>query len=331
MKRIISIALMLCLCCVMLIGCEEKEPEKASDFNVKDNQKETLLECAYQIPKSWDKMTDTDENTLFYCPENGMLMVYYEELEGSILDDGLAQTYMNNFTDGWDKVKLGELETTNVSGEKAYSQEWSFETEGTPYVSKTVLFDCNNGVMNFTMNTEVSSNISYDDDFNDIVNSIQITLPFYSTLDDIETMTLALQMDGTHDYVSDEKSQMDDGTFMQIYSERSSGSQIVFLANAEGNITLTRVIATDAEALSEAAVVAITGLMIDTSAEGMSDVFMCLVPEALADMDKGLDNAVIKTSGGINYTFTKEDESKYTLEIQRDVSSKEDYAADIIG
>ena len=131
MKRIISIALMLCLCCVMLIGCEEKEPEKASDFNVKDNQKETLLECAYQIPKSWDKMTDTDENTLFYCPENGMLMVYYEELEGSILDDGLAQTYMNNFTDGWDKVKLGELETTNVSGEKAYSQEWSFETEGT--------------------------------------------------------------------------------------------------------------------------------------------------------------------------------------------------------
>lgn len=327
MKKILSIFLVLCMCCGMITGCK-KEMKVSADFNTETNQKEKVEECHYQIPAAWEKEGSTGDTTLFYYPDNGMLMVYYEEYEGGDLDDSLAQTYVRNFTSGWDKVELGEMEPIDLSGVSAYSQEWKFEADGVSYVSKTILFNCGSGILNFTMNTEKDSDISYAEDFSEILNSISIYLPFESTLDDIVTMTLALKMEGTHEYISDGESQMDDGTFMQTYAEVSSGSQIVFLADEQRKITMARAISNSAEGLSEAATVTLTGLMVDISTNSMSDVFMSLVPEAIANMDIGYDKAVTKTADGVNYTITREDTDKYTFEMRRDVATKSEYKVD---
>lgn len=327
MKKILSIFLVLCMCCGMMTGCK-KEMKASADFNTETNQKEKVEECHYQIPAAWEKEGGTGDTTLFYYPDNGMLMVYYEEYEGGDLEDSLAQTYVRNFTSGWDKVELGEMEPIDLSGVSAYSQEWKFEADGVSYVSKTILFNCGSGILNFTMNTEKDSDISYAEDFSEILNSISIYLPFESTLDDIVTMTLALKMEGTHEYISDGESQMDDGTFMQTYAEVSSGSQIVFLADEQRKITMARAISNSAEGLSEAATVTLTGLMVDTSTNSMSDVFMSLVPEAIANMDIGYDKAVTKTADGVNYTITREDTDKYTFEMRRDVATKSEYKVD---
>ena len=327
MKKILSIFLVLCMCCGMITGCK-KEMKVSADFNTETNQKEKVEECHYQIPAAWEKEGSTGDTTVFYYPDNGMLMVYYEEYEGGNLDDSLAQTYVRNFTSGWDKVELGEMEPIDLSGVSAYSQEWKFEADGVSYVSKTILFNCGSGILNFTMNTEKDSDISYAEDFSEILNSISIYLPFESTLDDIYTMTMALKIDGTHEYISDGESQMDDGTFMQTYAEASSGSQIVLLADEQGKITLARVISNSAEELSEAAVVTISGMSVDTSTNSMSDVFMSLVPETIANMDIGYDKAVTKTADGVNYTIAREDTDKYTFEMRRDVATKSEYKMD---
>lgn len=327
MKKILSIFLVLCMCCGMITGCK-KEMKVSADFNTETNQKEKVEECHYQIPAAWEKEGSTGDTTVFYYPDNGMLMVYYEEYEGGNLDDSLAQTYVRNFTSGWDKVELGEMEPIDLSGVSAYSQEWKFEADGVSYVSKTILFNCGSGILNFTMNTEKDSDISYVEDFSEILNSISIYLPFESTLDDIYTMTMALKIDGTHEYISDGESQMDDGTFMQTYAEASSGSQIVLLADEQGKITLARAISNSAEELSEAAVVTISGMSVDTSTNSMSDVFMSLVPETIANMDIGYDKAVTKTADGVNYTIAREDTDKYTFEMRRDVATKSEYKMD---
>lgn len=327
MKKILSIFLVLCMCCGMITGCK-KEMKVSADFNTETNQKEKVEECHYQIPAAWEKEGSTGDTTVFYYPDNGMLMVYYEEYEGGNLDDSLAQTYVRNFTSGWDKVELGEMEPIDLSGVSAYSQEWKFEADGVSYVSKTILFNCGSGILNFTMNTEKDSDISYAEDFSEILNSISIYLPFESTLDDIYTMTMALKIDGTHEYISDGESQMDDGTFMQTYAEASSGSQIVLLADEQGKITLARAISNSAEELSEAAVVTISGMSVDTSTNSMSDVFMSLVPETIANMDIGYDKAVTKTADGVNYTIAREDTDKYTFEMRRDVATKSEYKMD---
>ena len=327
MKKILSIFLVLCMCCGMITGCK-KEMKVSADFNTETNQKEKVEECHYQIPAAWEKEGSTGDTTVFYYPDNGMLMVYYEEYEGGNLDDSLAQTYVRNFTSGWDKVEFGEMEPIDLSGVSAYSQEWKFEADGVSYVSKTILFNCGSGILNFTMNTEKDSDISYAEDFSEILNSISIYLPFESTLDDIYTMTMALKIDGTHEYISDGESQMDDGTFMQTYAEASSGSQIVLLADEQGKITLARAISNSAEELSEAAVVTISGMSVDTSTNSMSDVFMSLVPETIANMDIGYDKAVTKTADGVNYTIAREDTDKYTFEMRRDVATKSEYKMD---
>lgn len=327
MKRIICIIMVLGMCCWMIAGCK-KEVKVSSDFDTETNQNERVKECHYQIPDAWEKEGEAGDNTVFYYPDNGMLMVYYEDSEESIFDGDLVQTYMSNFTSGWDNVKSEELKTLDISGENAYSQEWEFETDGISYVSKTVLFDCGNGIMNFTMSTEKDSDVSYAEDFSEILNSISVYLPFESTLDDIDTMTLALKMDGTYEFVSDGENQMDDGTFMQTYVEESSGSQIVLLADEQRKITMARAISNSAEGLSEAAIVTLTGLMVDISTNSMSDVFMSLVPEAIANMDIGYDKAVTKTADGVNYTIVREDTDKYAFEMQRDVATKSEYKVD---
>ena len=326
MKKILSIFLVLCMCCGMITGCK-KEMKVSADFNTETNQKEKVEECHYQIPAAWEKEGSTGDTTVFYYPDNGMLMVYYEEYEGGDLDDSLAQTYVRNFTSGWDKVELGEMEPIDLSGVSAYSQEWKFEADGVSYVSKTILFNCGSGILNFTMNTEKDSDISYAEDFSEILNSISVYLPFERTFSDVEEIIDILKSGGKNNFTTTGVDKLDDGMTMEIFIDDLNGTQITLIGDEDENLTNIHASAKDEAGIVSVSTTALMGADIISTAA--TDFLTNLSLENLEGMKSGAESALIETIDGVSYMLSKSETSTYlySFDLQRDNSAKEDYEA----
>lgn len=321
MRKVTNIILMLCLCCGMLVGCE-KEVKESSDYDIETNQDEMLQECSYQIPSTWEKKEENGQT--YYYPENGSLIVYYSEIGASIWDEGVIENYKSSFTD-YEDLEMGEESTIEVAGEKAFVHEYTFKIDGVSYSAKSVLFDCGDGIINFNMNTETASNISYDDDFNNIINSIQVTLPFNKTIVDMENLLATLQAGGECDFSASGVDVLDDGTTMETFIDSTNGLYLTLFGDEENYITLLHSTAKDEAGIRSLASMTVMGLEL-TSTE-LSEFLTNFSDEALEAMGAGSENNISEIIGGVRYTLSKSNssEDKYTFDVQRDNETKDEY------
>ena len=190
MRKVCSLVLVLCLGVGMLAGCSTEEGEKlnhenpqeqqmeeelviADDFDPETNQKKSIKGFSYEIPESWEEGDSTDTNFYFY-PEEGMLMVSYEEAEGvSITDEEFREIYSKNVSSGFEEYELIDEYEIEVAGQEAYYEEIDFTTSSQKFRGRFVTFDYSDGLISFMMGTYFESDVSYDQDFEKIINSIK--------------------------------------------------------------------------------------------------------------------------------------------------------------
>ncbi len=252
MKKLLSALLVACLCCGLAAGCGAKEESESpqneaivsEDFNSESNQKKIIQGYRYEVPPNWSENNSTDTNSYFY-PENGMLMVSYEEAEGvSITDETFRKTYSENVSSGFDNYELLDSSEITVAGQKAYREDVNFTSSDQDMSGTFVTFDYPGGIISFMMGTYASSDVDYSKDFDKILESIRII-----TVDDIisglEEAGIPIEYkiiytDETdpngaddHDYL--EKGNFADSRIEENYSEEEplSGSIEVFATKEE--------------------------------------------------------------------------------------------------
>ncbi len=177
MRRYLSALLAVCLCCGLLAGCgggEKDGIKTSSDFDSATNQIKFIQGYRYEIPVNWEENNSTDTNFYFY-PDNGLLMVSYEEAEGaSITDESFRKIYSQNVSSGFEKYELLSDYEREIAGQKAYCEKTNFTASGRDFKGEFVAFDYHGGIISFMMGTYSDSDINYDEDFEKIINSIEL-------------------------------------------------------------------------------------------------------------------------------------------------------------
>lgn len=157
---------------------EEVEVEKV-DEEVDGNYKGySINDLKYTVLESWTEET-SDENLKYYYPENGMLMVGFEELgfDDAISNDELREGFLEGFTSNLESVELISESKTTIEGKTAYQYNmnnvWN-KGEGEAETS-LVVFDYHDGIISFMMSTPSDSDKDYNNDFENVLNSIEYT------------------------------------------------------------------------------------------------------------------------------------------------------------
>ena len=86
----------------------------------------------YSIPESWTEKVSR-ENLKYYYPENGMLMVGYDEATGSITDDYSRKTYIEGISSTMENFELISESEIAVAGTRAYRHEINSVLAGKEY------------------------------------------------------------------------------------------------------------------------------------------------------------------------------------------------------
>ena len=94
MKKIVSMLLVVSLCCGMIVGCGKKRVV-TNDFDSETNKTESLNEYFYEVPKNWEKGEDSTEDTIYFYPDEAMLMVSYSEMDESILYKEVREEFID--------------------------------------------------------------------------------------------------------------------------------------------------------------------------------------------------------------------------------------------
>ena len=128
----------------------------------------------YSIPESWTEKVSR-ENLKYYYPENGMLMVGYDEATGSITDDYSRKTYIEGISSTMENFELISESEIAVAGTRAYRHEINSVLAGKEYETSIVTFDYNNGYMSFWMATLKESGKDFSKEFENILSSINIS------------------------------------------------------------------------------------------------------------------------------------------------------------
>lgn len=175
MKKWLSMALVICLCCGVLVGCGEKDggdhPEKVENEGTKKTV--SIQGYSFEIPESWEE-GDNTEDLLYYYPENAMLMVGYSETNQSILDEQARKEFIDSFGSGMDDFTLVSESEQNVAGQKAYRHEMNISMADEDWTATMITYDCDSGVISFLMSTLVNAEQNYDKEFETILASINL-------------------------------------------------------------------------------------------------------------------------------------------------------------
>lgn len=128
----------------------------------------------YSVPESWTENV-SDENTKYYYPENGMLMVGYDELDTdeTISDDELIAGFMEGFNSTFDSFDVISESKITIEGKTGYTYYLNNVLDNEEYKISVILFDYQDGVISFMISTE--SDEDYSKNFENIYNSIEFT------------------------------------------------------------------------------------------------------------------------------------------------------------
>lgn len=179
MKRTGSFILAMCLSVGMLAGCggEEKTAKGQQEVQEEAQSEEVTQEISFggysfAIPESWEE-GDSTENTLYFYPETGMLMIQFSPMEGeSILDKAVQEEFTQGFSASYENFELVDESIIQVAEGDAYQQVMNLTSNDTNYQSTMVTYDCQGGWMTFAM-FAVRDGDTYSQEFERILDSIQ--------------------------------------------------------------------------------------------------------------------------------------------------------------
>ncbi|MGB4589598.1 MAG: DUF5067 domain-containing protein [Clostridiaceae bacterium] len=142
-------------------------PEKV--IEVEKTQMYTMKGCEYLVPESWTEKVSS-ENLKYYYPQDGMLMVGFDEVEASIYNETARKLYIDGISSSLDNFELISEKEISVDGKKAYRFEMKFLINGEENEHSMVTFDYSNGIMSFWNITEKDS----INEFDRIISSIKL-------------------------------------------------------------------------------------------------------------------------------------------------------------
>lgn len=250
MKRTGSFILAMCLSVEMLAGCggeervdEEQQGEQQEVQSEESTQEISFGGYSFAIPESWEE-GDSTENTLYFYPETGMLMIQFSPMEGeSILDEAVQEEFTQGFSASYENFELVDESIIPVAEGEAYQQVMNLTSNDTNYQSTMVTYDCQGGWMTFAM-FAVQDGDTYSQEFERILDSIE-KVTVESVMAKLEESGIPIEYkiiytDETdpngadnHDYL--EKGNFADSRIEENYSEEEplSGSIEVFRTNEE--------------------------------------------------------------------------------------------------
>lgn len=325
MKKLLSVLLAVCLCCGMLSGCG-KERTVTNDFDSSTNQNENIAGYSFEVPEAWEKAENSTENTLYFYPDQGMLMVMYSESEASILNDSDRESFIDGMASSFEEFKLIDESETTVNDEEAYKFEINAKVADSDYSLSMITFDGGYGLVSFMMGTLQSSDEDYSADFDKVLQSIQKPLSFIKTIEDVRFTYSMLQTSDEYNFVSEGVQETSDGSTMEILYESENGAMITILGDEDENLTLVSVSAEGEEYFSSMCVMALigSGAYNNNSSEEFP---LDLSADSLKELGTEPTDAIIEVANGISYLLAKSDDGSYRMIIQRDAETKEDYEA----
>ena len=323
MKKLLSVLLAACLCCGMLAGCGKEEKAITNDFDSSTNQNEKIAGYSFEVPEAWKKGEKSTENTLYFYPNQGMLMVMYSESEASILNDSNRESFIEGMASSFEEFKLIDESETTVNDETAYQFDMNAKLAGNDYSLSLITFDGGSGFVSFMMGTLQSSDEDYRADFDKVLQSIQKPLPFIKTIEDVRFTYSMLQTSEKYNFVSEGVQETSDGSTMEILYESENGAMITILGDEDENLTLVSVSAEGEEYFSSMCVMALIGSGAYT--DNSEEIPLDLSTDSLKELGTAPTDAISEVSNGISYLLEKSDDGSYRMIIQRDAETKEDY------
>lgn len=178
-----KISLMLLSVIWILSACSSDETAETTEEVVSKTETNSVDEksksynmssMGYSIPESWTEEV-SDENLKYYYPEDGMLMVSYEEIDGTISDGVTRASYIEGIASSLDSFDLISESEITVAGKTAYQYNFNNVLSNEDYKSSVITFDYNEGIISFFMATLSNSDKDYSNEFESILSSIVVT------------------------------------------------------------------------------------------------------------------------------------------------------------
>lgn len=172
MKKIMSMLLVIVVCCGLFAGCadSEKSEEKKNDVKVVEKEFQGIT---FNVPETWSEENST-ETELFFYPENATFLVQFiGQTSMNMQDDVSVQQFIDGFGQSFSKFNLDKHMEENVAGSKALKFTSTFE-EGDAFLKSTVVVvNHNGGLLSFMLATDSESKDGYDKEFDEIIKSVK--------------------------------------------------------------------------------------------------------------------------------------------------------------
>lgn len=325
MKKVVSVLLVACLSCSLIVGCGGKEKVVTDDFDSETNQQESIVGYSYEVPKEWEKGDNSTDETMYYYSSDDMLMVMYSEMDGSLSDEDTREAFIEGVTSTAEKFKIVEETETKVNGDAAYEYNINIKLAGKDYATDMVFFESTNGVVGFMMSTLQTSENDYSKDFDKIIDSIHKPLPFVNTIDDVENMISILQTSDEFDFRTDGIKDIDDGRTMESLVDIINGTDVAILGDENENVTSVHVSSENEKHFNSVCTMVLLGLQV--LSENTTEVMEALATENLVEMldfQVEPDDMITYHIDGVSYYIYKY-EDEYTFAVSRDFETKEEY------
>ena len=165
---------------------QEQQNSEAAKKETDDFSKGTVTRTAqnieYKIPAAWGENSDNEFITYYYPKHTAgvpMLMVAFDEIESelSITDEGVLSDFIAGVqnSESLDNFNLSEQSIqTTASNIKCGYAEYSCTISDIDMQVKLAVFDCQGGLVSFTLGMSPDDSNDYTKDFYRILNSIEV-------------------------------------------------------------------------------------------------------------------------------------------------------------
>ncbi|WP_158241151.1 DUF5067 domain-containing protein [Planomicrobium sp. MB-3u-38] len=153
-----------------------EEAVSKTETNVVDEKSKSynMSSMEYSIPESWNEEV-SGENLKYYYPEDGMLMVSHDEIDGTISDDVTRASFIDGVTSSFDSFDLISESEIAVAGTTAYQYNFDIVLSNEEYKTSLITFDHYDGINSLMMATVSNSEKDYSSEFENILSSIEFT------------------------------------------------------------------------------------------------------------------------------------------------------------
>jgi len=128
----------------------------------------------YEVPESWRKEV-AHENLIYYYPEDGMLMVSFEENTGDIFEGEMIEEFIEGYLSSSEAAELLSQSEVMINDNRAFIFQTRQIILDEQFGTNVVLMNTSSGFVSIVMGKFLNSDKDYTTDFKEILNSIIIT------------------------------------------------------------------------------------------------------------------------------------------------------------